>query len=86
MAAQQKKYTTTDIYKKMDSFNDRLTVVENWKNNIEVGKAAVDEWKRQEATDSKNSILTGLKDLMPYIALIIAGVAAIIFAYASRKP
>lgn len=84
MATRKKQYTNNDIFKKLDDVDGRLKVVEDWKQGILIGQAAVDEYKKREAADSKNTILTAIKDLMPYIALIVAGAAAILYAYASR--
>lgn len=85
MAASQKKNPTNgDIYKLLNDMNHRVQVLETWKISQDAGKAAVDEYRRQEATNSRQGLLNGLKDMLPYITLILAGALAAIYAYASR--
>lgn len=68
----------------------RLTALESWKIAQDAGRAAVDEYKRQESntrqTNSRTGFYDSIKDLMPYIILILGGIAVIIYAYAARAP
>lgn len=87
--APKKSYTNADIIKRLDVIDNRLIIVEDWKRGIEIGKAAVDEYKQQEAADhrakTQSTILDGVKDMLPYIMLALAGAVALIYAYASRS-
>lgn len=91
----KKTYTNADIIKRFDAQDKRLddmsseiVILKDWKMTQDIGKAAVDEYRRQEAKDrdekNKSTIYNSVKDLLPYITLLLAGVTAIIYAYASR--
>lgn len=84
MAAQKKNYTNQDIYKKLDSMDDRITAVENWQEKQEWTKTAVSEYIAQQASKDKDSIYANIKDLMPYIAALVIAASLILYAYASR--
>lgn len=66
----------------------RLTAMETWKIAQDAGKAAVDEYRRQETTDKNNqgkeNAYSLLKDAGPYILIILAGIGVVLYAYASR--
>lgn len=85
----KKTYTNADIIQRLDDMTQRLTTIEDWKRGIEIGKAAVDEYKNQEAAEhrakTQSTILDGVKDMLPYIMLVLAGAVALIYAYASRS-
>lgn len=63
----------------------RLGSLETWKISQEAGRAAVDEYKRQEESDklqrSRNSAYNGVKDLLPYIIAVLGAAAALIYAH-----
>lgn len=88
MAAQKKNYTNADIIKRLDDMGGQLEVLWNDKLVRDAGRAAVDEYKRQEASEradkSRDGFFDSIKDLMPYIILVLGGLAALIYAYASR--
>lgn len=88
--------TNSDIMRELkaqrENFNDMRTDVNgllDWKQKMDWTKEAVDEYKRQEmadkATNTKQGILSAVKDMLPYISLILAGAAAIVYAHASSK-
>lgn len=89
MAAQGKRnYTNADIIKRLEGMDNRLQLMETWKISQEAGRAAVDEYKRQEVNNKNNqdrdSMYSSIKDLMPYVILVLGSIAALIYAYASR--
>jgi len=85
MVAQHKKnYTNADIYKKLDDMDGRLRILETWKLSQDAGRAAVDEYKLQETDRNKANVVSGIKDLMPYISIIVVGLAVIVYALATR--
>lgn len=88
MAVQKKQYTNNDIMKQLSVMDTRLMVVENWKNGIEIGKAAVAEYIQQQASDKTNKDRDGMyaavKDLMPYVIGILVAGAALIYLYVGR--
>lgn len=94
MAGHKKNYTNADIIKEVGlargdikDVSDRVTALEGWKQKMDWTKEAVDEYKRQEAADksttTRQTIYNGIKELLPYISLILAGLAAIVYAHAS---
>lgn len=84
----KKNYTNADIIKRLESMDGRIGAIEIWKLSQEAGRAAVDEYKRQEINDRNNrdrqGLYSGLKDIIPYVVLVLGGLAALIYAYASR--
>lgn len=88
MATQKKNYTNGDIIKRLDAMDARLGAVEIWKISQDAGKAAVDEYRRQESSNKaeqgRDSLYAIMRDAGPWILIILAGLAAIIYAYAQR--
>lgn len=68
--------------------SDRIGVLETWKISQDAGKAAVDEYKRQEiterATNARNSVYIGKADLLKYGSLLLAALTTAVYAYLSR--
>lgn len=66
----------------MDS---RLQAVETWKISQDAGKAAVDEYRRQESSDrttkDRDSMVQTIKDLTPYIIAILVAGAALLYTH-----
>ena len=64
-----------------------IDVLKEWKRSSEVAKEAVAEYKRQEQQDkmqqTKTAAYNGVKDLMPYIVMVLTAVAALIYVHAS---
>lgn len=81
--------TNADIMEILRPLVNDVAEIKKWKEGIQIGQAAVDEFKRQEAADraekNKDTILSSLKDLMPYVVAIIVAAATILYAYASRS-
>lgn len=88
MTAPKKQYTNNDLMKRLDGMDSRLIGLETWKIAQDAGKAAVDEYRRQESTDKqaqgKENAYSLLKDAGPYILIILAGIGVVLYAYASR--
>lgn len=84
----KKNYTIKDVVDRLDDMNGRLVTVEDWKNGIQIGKEAVDEYKRQEAADksgaSKAAVYTNLAEVLKYVIPLLVAATALIYAYASR--
>lgn len=66
----------------------RISVLETWKISQDAGKAAVDEYKRQEVVEksnnARNSVYIGKADLFKYGSLLAAALTTAIYAYLSR--
>ena len=77
---QKQTYTNKDIWEAIKEVKGQVDVLWNDKLVRDAGVAAVDEYKRQEATKSKDSIIDGVKSLMPYIGIIIVAIALILWA------
>lgn len=95
MTAQKKQYSNNDLMKELSAtraevkdVSGRLAALETWKISQDAGKAAVDEYRRQESSDKqaqgKENAYSLLKDAGPYILIILAGVAVVLYTYASR--
>lgn len=84
----KKDYTNADLWKKMDGMESRVRVIEDWKSGIEIGKAAVSEYILQQATDKTNSdrdsMFKSIKDITPYVILVLAAVAAFIASHGGK--
>lgn len=84
----KKNYTIKDVVDRLDDMNGRLVNVEDWKNGIQIGQAAVEEYKRQEAVDksgaSKVAVYTNLAEVLKYVIPLLVAATALIYAYASR--
>lgn len=86
MAPQHKKnYTNADIIKRLDGMDNRLSVIEVWKVGQEAGKAAVDEYRRQESNNNRNSMFDSIKDVTPYAIALLVALAAVLYAHAGGK-
>lgn len=63
--------------------NTRIEALEVYKLSQEAGRAAVDEYKRQEANDRKDNaqsdIVGNVKSLMPYIIAFLVAAAAFLY-------
>lgn len=65
--AAKKNPTLSDVYKKLDNMDTRLTNLETWKIADDAGKAAVTAYRQEETRKSWSQIL---KDLIPLIAAV----------------
>lgn len=88
-AANKKNYTNADIIKRLDDMGSRIEAIETWKIAQEAGKAAVDEYRRQEnATNNnknRNDAYASIKELMPYIIALLVAAAAVLYLHAGNK-
>ena len=67
----------------------RISALEVYKIAQDAGREAVDEYKRQEQSDkernSKDSLMSGAKDIIPYVVALLIAAAAYIYVKASGK-
>lgn len=89
MTTQKKNYTLQDIGRTLDNMDNRLRVVEGWKDKVEIGKAAVSEYIQQQTITKTNkerdSMFSSIKDITPYVILVLGAVAALLYAHAGGK-
>lgn len=87
MTAQKKNYTNTDIIKKLDGMASDIEMLKTWKISQDAGKAAVDEYRRQEAdarnSKSKSALYNSIKDLTPYIIAALSAIVAFLYVHTS---
>lgn len=87
MSQNKKTYTNTDIIKKLELMDTRLSTIETWKIAQDAGKAAVDEYRRQEnsvkATQEQQSVFDSIKTLVPYIVAVLCALAAVLYFHAN---
>ena len=89
MTQDKKSYTNADIIKRLDIMDSRLNTLEVWKVAQDAGKAAVDEYRRQETSDAKarnnQSITDTIKEITPYVIAVLAALAAVIYFHTGGK-
>jgi hypothetical protein len=85
MTTQKKNYTNADIIKRLDNMATEIDMLKVWKLSQEAGRAAVDEYKRQEVQDkddkNKSDIYDKLRDAYPYIMMILAAILVLLYAH-----
>jgi uncharacterized membrane protein len=85
MTTQKKNYTNADIIKRLDNMATDIDMLKVWKLSQEAGRAAVDEYKRQEVQDkddkNKSDIYDKLRDAYPYIMMILAAILVLLYAH-----
>lgn len=95
MTAQKKNYTNADIIKRLDTMdgkydkmNGRVGVIENKLDRQEWAQEAIAEYRRQESSDKvskgRDNMYGIIRDAGPWVLVILASLAAIIYAYAQR--
>lgn len=58
--------------------NQRIGVLENWKEKIEIGKAAVDEYKKEEKTNRDSN---QRREIFKQAGVVLALIAAVLYVY-----
>jgi uncharacterized membrane protein len=85
MTTQKKNYTNADIIKRLDNMATEIDMLKVWKLSQEAGRAAVDEYKRQEVQDkddkNESDIYDKLRDAYPYIMMILAAILVLLYAH-----
>lgn len=88
-SAHKKTYTNTDIIKRLDvmdawrtSMDGRMSALEVYKISQDSGRAAVDNFIARQAAEKANkdrdSVYSTLKDIAPYLILVLGAVATYI--------
>jgi hypothetical protein len=85
----KKNYTNGDIIKRLDDMDNRLGAIEVWKIGQEAGRAAVDEYKRQESKDrsvqATTNVVDTVKTLTPYVIALLVAAAAVLYLHAGSR-
>lgn len=88
MTAQKKQYTNNDLWKKMDTMEGRLGAVEKWQYDSDYQKKIIADFVAEQNASKRDKDRDGLystlRDAGPWVLIILAGLATIIYAYASR--
>lgn len=78
MAAKKIQPTNSDIIREIQKMNSRLGVLESWKERIEIGKAAIDEYKKEEKINRDSN---QRREIFKQTGIVLALIAAVLYVY-----